>query len=70
MPNEACGVGGGQDALGDHGLGAAQPFFCGLEDQVDAAGELVAVLVEQLGHPHADGCVAVVAAGVHDAGGL
>ena len=62
--------GGGQDAICDHGLGAAQSFFGGLEDQFDAAGELVAVLAEQLGHSHADSCVAVVAAGVHDAGGL
>ena len=56
-------------AVVDHGLAAGAAFFGGLEDHDRGAVE-IAGLGEILGGPEQHGGVAVVAAGVHGAGGL
>ena len=54
-------------ALG-HGQSPADPLLPRLEQQLDPAGELVQLHPGRQGHPQAYGDVAVVAAGMHDAG--
>src|SRR5262249_51640426 len=58
------------DAGLDHWLGAAGPLLGGLEDELDAAMQHVAVLHQNLGDGQQHGGVAVMAAGVVDAGVL
>jgi hypothetical protein len=58
-----------EQAVLDHCARAAEVFFVGLEDQVERAVE-IAALRERLGGRQQDGCVAVMAAGVHAAMGL
>lgn len=56
-----------EDAGVDHAGGAAVAFFCRLEGQADRAAQAVFVLVEDFGDAQEIGCMAVMAAGVHDA---
>ena len=57
-----------EQAVLQHGLGAAAAFFGGLEDKLDGASP-GGVLHEQCRGAEQAGGVAVMAAGVHDAGG-
>ena len=55
------------DAGADHGGGPAEALFGRLEDQLDATRQRRLTAHEQLRDAHADGSVAVVPTGVHDA---
>ena len=54
----------------DHGQGAARPFFRGLEEQHDIAGQRRARGVERARSTDEHGCMRIVPAGVHPAGNL
>ena len=56
-----------EQAIIEHGLGTAAPLFGGLEDQVHGAGE-IAVFCKPARRAQQHGGVAVMAAGMHQAG--
>ena len=78
--DESRGLSGGEDMGGkrvvrivempggDDGACAAHALFGGLEDQADGPVQLIAQFAQQHGRADADGGVAVMPAGVHDAG--